>query len=214
MKLVYYARQLWLGLTSRSSAHYWERRYKAGLTSGGGSYEILARYKADLLNEFVRANAVRSVMEFGCGDGNQLTLAQYPRYLGLDVSRTAVDLCIAKFREDTSKSFLWYDPGRTVRLESFVQADLTLSLDVIYHLLEDETYLAYLRDLFAASQRFVIVYSSNRDDRPAAIRHVRHHKFTDDVARLFPRFQLREHRANPHSAQTFADFYIYEKRSA
>ena len=159
------------------------------------------------------ANGVQSVIEFGCGDGNQLKLARYPRYLGLDVSRTAVDLCVAQFRDDPSKSFLWYDPSRTVRLASFVQADLTLSLDVIYHLLEDEVYHAYLRDLFSSSRRFVIVYSSNRDERPAA-RHVRHHKFTDDVARGFPHFALREHRPNPHSAQTFADFYIFEKRSA
>jgi hypothetical protein len=56
------------------------------------------------------------------------------------------------------------------------------------------------------------VYSSNRDERPTA-RHVRHHKFTDDVAREHPQFELREHRPNPHSAQTFADFYFFEKRS-
>jgi SAM-dependent methyltransferase len=212
MKLVYYAQQLWLGLVARSSADYWERRYRAGLTSGGGSYDVLAQYKAEVLNEFVRANGVRSVIEFGCGDGNQLSLAKYPSYLGLDVSRAAVDLCAARFRDDASKSFLWYDPQRTVRLASFVQADLAISLDVIYHLLEDDVYQAYLRDLFSSARRFVIVYSSNRDERPTA-RHVRHHKFTDDVARDYPQFVLREHRPNPHSAQTFADFYIFEKQS-
>lgn len=210
MKLVYYARQLWLGFISRSSADYWERRYRAGLTSGSGSYDVLAEYKAGVLNEFVRANSVRSVVEFGCGDGNQLGLAEYPSYLGLDVARGAIDLCLEKFRDDAGKSFLWYDPLRTVRISSFVQADLTMSLDVIYHLLEDDVYHAYLRDLFSTSRRFVIIYSSNKDERPAA-RHVRHHKFTDDVARDFPQFVLRRHLPNPHSAQTFADFYVFEK---
>jgi SAM-dependent methyltransferase len=210
MKLGYYARQFWLGLTARSSADYWERRYRAGLDSGGGSYDALARYKADVLNEFVRANGVRSVVEFGCGDGNQLALATYPGYLGLDVSRAAVDLCLARFRGDATKSFLWYDPARTVRLSSFVSADLTLSLDVIYHLLEDEVYQAYLRDLFSVSRRFVIVYSSDREEQPA-VRHVRHHKFTADVARSFPRFRLREHMPNPHASETFAEFYVFER---
>jgi SAM-dependent methyltransferase len=212
MKIAYYARQLWLGLTAKSSADYWEKRYRAGLTSGGGSYDELARYKADFLNEFVRTRGIRSVIEFGCGDGNQLALAQYPGYLGLDVSKAAVDLCAGRFHADASKSFLWYDPQRTVRLANFVSADLTLSLDVIYHLLEDEVYRAYLRDLFQSSRRHVIIYSSNRDERPA-VRHVRHHRFTDDVAREFPQFVLREHRPNPHAAKTFADFYVFEKTS-
>lgn len=213
MKLGYYARQLWLGLTARSSAAYWERRYRAGLSSGGGSYGELAQYKAGVLNDFVQAQGVQSVIEFGCGDGHQLTLAKYPRYLGLDVSRTAVDLCLARFRDDASKSFLWYDPQRTVRLAGFVNADLTLSLDVVYHLLEDAAYRAYLRDLFSTSRRFVIIYSSNRDPASTA-RHVRHHKFTDDVARDYPQFRLCQHLPNPHSGQTFADFYIFEKISA
>lgn len=212
MKLFYYAQQLWLGMAARSSADYWDRRYRAGLTSGAGSYEVLAQYKADVLNEFVRTNGVLSVIELGCGDGSQLMLAKYPRYLGMDVAHTAVDLCMAKFGEDASKSFLWYNPQRTMRLASFVQADLTLSLDVIYHLLEDEVYYAHLRDLFSLARRFVIVYSSNRDER-SVVRHVRHHKFTDDVARNHPQFALQEHRQNPHSRQTFADFYIFERHS-
>lgn len=212
MKIAYYARQIWLGLTSKSSAHYWERRYRAGLTSGSGSYGVLAEYKAQFLNEFVGSHAVRSVIEFGCGDGHQLTLARYPSYLGLDVSRRAVQLCTERFRDDPSKSFLWYDPAHTVRIDQFLSADLTLSLDVIYHLLEDEAYRAYLRDLFSASRRFVIVYSSNRS-HAEVVRHVRHHKFTDDVARDFPQFVLRQHVPNPHATQTFADFHVFEKRS-
>jgi SAM-dependent methyltransferase len=212
MKLVYYARQFWLGMVARSSADYWERRYRAGLNSGEGSYSELARYKAGVLNEFVRREGVQSVIEFGCGDGNQVTLAQYPRYLGLDVSRAAVGMCSARFRDDATKSFLWYDPQHTVRLSAFLCAELTLSLDVIYHLLEDETYRAYLNDLFSTSRRFVIVYSSNRDELPG-VRHVRHHKFTDDVARDFPAFRLREHLPNPHTNKTFADFYVFEKTS-
>jgi SAM-dependent methyltransferase len=212
MKLLYYAKQLWLGLTARSSADYWERRYRAGLASGSGSYDELASYKAQVLNDFVREHAVQSVIEFGCGDGNQLTLAQYPRYLGLDVSAAAVDLCAARFRDDATKSFLWYDPRRTLRLSSFVGSDLAMSLDVIYHLLEDDVYQAYLRDLFSVARRFVIIYSSDRDEQAPA-RHVRHHKFTDDVARDFPQFVLRQHLPNPHSERTFADFYVFERVS-
>ena len=71
-------RQGWLSLTMRSSGDYWERRYRLGMTSGPGSAGKLASFKADVLNEFVRDNGVQSVIEFGCGDGTQLTLAKYP----------------------------------------------------------------------------------------------------------------------------------------
>ncbi|MFI5067905.1 MAG: hypothetical protein ACHP9Z_28540, partial [Streptosporangiales bacterium] len=82
------------------SVGYWERAYARGETSGDGSYGALARGKADFLNQFVRAHSVSTVLEFGCGDGNQLSLAEYPAYIGLDVSRTAVGLCQRRFRDD------------------------------------------------------------------------------------------------------------------
>lgn len=37
-------------------------------------------------NDFVRARGIDSVIEFGCGDGAQLALAEYPAYGGIDVS--------------------------------------------------------------------------------------------------------------------------------
>ena len=53
------------------SAMFWERWYAKGGTSGAGSYGNLACGKAAFLNTFVRECAVRTVIEFGCGDGHQ-----------------------------------------------------------------------------------------------------------------------------------------------
>src|ERR1700744_3995435 len=78
---------------SGSSSSYWESRYASGGNSGVGSYAQFARFKADVLNTFVAEHKVQSVIEFGCGDGNQLKLAAYPKYLGLDVSETIVAKC-------------------------------------------------------------------------------------------------------------------------
>ena len=74
------------------SGRFWERRYARGGTSGSGSYGILASYKASFLNRFVSSHAIQSVIEFGCGDGNQLSLSTstYPHYLGFDVSSTVL----------------------------------------------------------------------------------------------------------------------------
>src|SRR5690606_4241845 len=75
------------------SADYWEQRYARGGNSGAGSYGKLAEFKAEVLNAFVRERQIRSVIDFGCGDGAQLALAEYPSYVGLDVSPTALHIC-------------------------------------------------------------------------------------------------------------------------
>ena len=75
------------------SGRYWEQRYLSGDNSGSGSYNRLAQFKAEVLNDFVEKNNVSEVVEWGCGDGNQLKLAKYPRYTGFDVSQKAVDIC-------------------------------------------------------------------------------------------------------------------------
>src|SRR5690349_10767553 len=62
----------------RSTSNYWESRYARGGNSGPGSYGRLAAWKAEFLNDFVRDNEVKSVVELGCGDGNQLRLMRYP----------------------------------------------------------------------------------------------------------------------------------------
>lgn len=201
--------QTFLSFTSRSSRQYWERRYRAGMTSGAGSYGELSEFKAEILNTFVTSHAIRSVIEFGCGDGNQLRLAAYPLYLGLDVSKTAIDRCRERFKGDDTKSFLWYDPARTINIANFLNADLSLSLDVIYHLVEDDIYRRYLRDLFSTSRRFVIVYSS--DNEGAVAPHVRHRPFTRDVARDFSDFQPIDRIANRYPDQSFCSFFIFER---
>ena len=75
------------------SSDYWRLRYERGGNSGAGSYNRLAEFKAEILNELVSEKSIKTVIEFGCGDGSQLQLAAYPRYLGFDVSAKAVAMC-------------------------------------------------------------------------------------------------------------------------
>jgi len=195
------------------SEQYWIERYEAGRTSGAGSYNELAEFKAEILNAFVAEHGVGSVMEFGCGDGNQLKLADYPTYTGFDVSPRAIELCRDMFRNDDTKRFLLMDEyaGQT--------AQLTLSLDVVYHLVENEVFASYMKTLFAAAKRFVIVFSSNSEIREAGqALHVRHRVFTEWVDANMSGWTLLAHVPNryPPTASgtqgSLADFYFYEKR--
>lgn len=170
-----------------SSAAYWEERYASGGFSGAGSRGEQADFKATFLNRFVRDRDVATVLEIGCGDGYQLGLAEYPSYVGVDVSPTAVDLCSAMFADDPNKAFT----GDVIGLK---QAELTLSLDVLYHLIEDDVYARYLADLFALSSRFVILYTSDLDcagtTNEGMASHMRHRPVTADIATWFPAWRL------------------------
>jgi SAM-dependent methyltransferase len=195
------------------SAQYWDERYRRRGTSGAGSYGRLAEFKAEVLNRFVRERGVETVIEFGCGDGNQLALAEYPSYVGVDVSPEAVARCRARFAGDATKSFYV-----TTEQPDLPRRDLALSLDVIYHLVEDDTYEAYMRRLFDAASRYVIVYASNVD-APGPAPHVRHRAFGAWVAGHRPGWRLVGTIPNRYpfderdpDETSFADFYVYERR--
>jgi Methyltransferase domain len=193
-----------------TSRDYWERRYRTGGNSGHGSYGRLAEFKADFLNRFVEENRVASVIEYGSGDGAQLRLARYPSYTGIDVSLKAVEMCRKLFAGDPTKRFFHTDAT-----PKDITGDLAISIDVIYHLVEESVFDVYLRRMFESAQRFVIVYSSNMDqDWPK--KHVRHRQFTKWIAENQPEWSLRSVTKNPYPFDvtdqrntSFADFYVF-----
>ena len=192
------------------SEKYWEQRYAKAGNSGSGSYGRLAEFKAKIVNEFVLKHNINSVIEFGHGDGNQLALAKYPHYLGFDVSETAVKICKDKFANDKTKDF------RLTSEYNGEKAELVLSLDVIYHLIEDIVFEDYMKRLFEASTKYVIVYSSNVIAEQHAA-HVKHRKFTDWVENKAQDFKLLQFIPNKYPANnnenhptlSFADFYVF-----
>ena len=197
----------------KSSSDYWDRRYRTGGNSGAGSYHRLAQFKANFLNMFVDQHQIASVVEYGSGDGAQLKLARYPSYTGVDISPKAVEMCNILFSGDSSKRFLQWDAV----MPDFM-ADLSLSLDVVYHLVEDPVFDAYMRRLFESARRFVIVYSSNIDqDWPA--KHVRHRHFTRWVEQNRPDWCLQSTLKNAYpydpadpKQTSFADFHVFAPR--
>jgi hypothetical protein len=169
-------------LSFGSSRKYWEMRYRLGGHSGTGSRGANARYKADVINRFIQTHDIGSLIEFGCGDGHQLGMIEVPRYLGIDVSPTILAKCRAMYADDSNKRFLLDNEytGET--------ATLAVSLDVIFHLVEDAVYDSYLSRLFAAGERYVMVYSTSTDMPDTGTPHVRHRDVARDIADRFPGF--------------------------
>jgi SAM-dependent methyltransferase len=197
----------------RGSSSYWEQRYRRGGTSGAGSFRHLAEFKAETLNDFVARVGIQSVIEFGCGDGAQLALAGYPRYVGIDVTKSSISTCRQRFAGDATKSF-YLSSRMPADLGRF---DLVLSLDVIYHLVEDEVFDAYMRSLFAHAGRFVVIYSSNKV-APGDAPHVRHRLFTHWIEVHEPQWRQTGYLPNKYpfdparpAETSFADFYFFER---
>jgi SAM-dependent methyltransferase len=154
---------------------------------------------------------IEDVIEFGCGDGNQLTLANYPKYLGLDVSETAIEICRNKFQNDSRKSFSLMDGHKNEH------ADAALSLDVIFHLVEDPVFDQYMLDLFSAGRKLIVIYASNTNEQDTPkLPHVRHREFAGWVETNQPSWSLKRVIENkiPYDEATGigspASFYVYE----
>lgn len=198
-----------------NSSKYWNDRYVKGGNSGAGSYNNLALFKANIINNFIDKNKIQSIIDYGVGDGNQLKLLNTNtiKYTGIDVSDVIVNKCKEMFNEDKDKTFINVND-----IDTTLKADLVLSCDVIYHLIEDNVYLEYMNKLFSMSNKYVIIYSKNENINHA--QHVKFRKFTDYIDEFLPMWNLIEFIPNQYPQTKLgannnntspSDFYIYGK---
>ena len=135
------------------SKKYWNNRYINGGNSGAGSYNKLSNFKADIINNFIKKNEIKSVVDYGVGDGNQLKLFNTEKliYTGIDVSKFIISKCKEEFKNDKTKRFIHSD-----NIDNELKGELVLSCDVIYHLIEEQVYKEYMEKLFLMSKKYVI----------------------------------------------------------
>jgi len=196
-----------------NSKKYWEKRYSTNNNSGSGSYNHLAKFKAKIINDFINKRDIISIIDYGVGDGNQLKLinTQNKTYIGIDVSPTIIDKCKKMFANDNTKKFI---------LDTEINGDkanLTLSCDVIYHLIEDDVYENYMKNLFEMSNKYVIIYAKDEDINHA--QHVKFRKFTNYIKTYLRSWELIQKIPNKYPQTILgknnentspSDFYIFE----
>lgn len=155
-------------------AEYWDARYLDGKGSGKGSRGRQANRKAAYVNRLVRQRRISSIIDWGCGDGRVCSRLHVGSYTGIEVSPAALDLA-RKAADGPGRRWHVYDGEHAPPVGT---ADLALSLDVIFHLTDDEMYRRYL-DLVFGSAPLVCIHSSNRDE--AGREHVLHREWTRDI---------------------------------
>lgn len=190
---------------------YWENRYASGGTSGDGSIGRLAEFKGDYLNTKIAETGASSVIEFGCGDGDQLELLEVERYIGLDVSASVIQRCAARFRDDRTKSFFLYDSRAFHDPGGIFLSDIAMSIDVTYHIVDEEVLQRYYAHLFGAARKAVILYTTDFDRTEAA--HIRHRRPGPYLEKFSPDFRLVETVPNKYPGsghqESDAKFFLY-----
>lgn len=196
-----------LNIETFDSTKYWEERYVNGGNSGNGSYGFLAEYKRDFLNQFIVENNINSLLEYGCGDGNQLSMINCDRIIGVDVSKTAIDTCKKML---PNSEFITINKGEFPKIKT----DLLLSLDVIYHLIEDDVYNEYIENIVNHRSEYLIIYSANFEDDGNFSKHVKPRNFTKNHT-LNKTYKLEiivknKYKSTDHNTGSFSDWYIFK----
>lgn len=195
-----------------NSSEYWESRYIRGGDSGLGSFGLLAVNKSKVLMEIITSHEIKSVIDLGCGDGNQLKYFNFCNldYLGYDVSAFVIDKIRAKYHKNNNYRFS-SDFSEIVEFNlRMTKPSIVISFDVLYHLVQDATYFEYLRKIEILSPDFILIYSTNFDQGSDKY-HVRHRKFTRDFSSCFPEYSLLSLIHSPVHPDTSADFYFFGK---
>jgi 2-polyprenyl-3-methyl-5-hydroxy-6-metoxy-1,4-benzoquinol methylase len=186
--------------------NYWENRYKSGGNSGSGSYNEDAKHKADVINDYINKYDIKTISDFGCGDGNQISLfLGFENYAGFDISEYIINANKIKFLNNSKMSFC-------NSIEELPESDLCLSLDVIYHIVDLNIYNNYMSKLFSKSKKYVLIFSTNFNSTPenkTSNNYCFHHKFTDWIESNRTDFIFIEEIDN--YLKTSAKFYLYQK---
>tara|TARA_S200000501_G_scaffold284356_1_gene268624 strand:- start:1218 stop:1859 length:642 start_codon:yes stop_codon:yes gene_type:complete len=145
-----------------NSSQYWEDRYYYGGNSGSGSYYKNAAEKADYLNAKIDQLDIDTIVDIGCGDGNNLKLFKIQNYYGFDVSKTIISQNKREFKNDRSKQFLIIDENfdenlSNIRNQENIKKIICVSFDVIGHLVEDEIYDNHLKSFDLVNPDYLII---------------------------------------------------------
>ena len=202
---------------SFSSAKYWEQRYCSGGTSGYGSYGHLSEFKSKIINDFLKNEDIKSLIEFGCGDGNQLSQFIVDNYIGIDISSFIIKKCRKTFQDDSSKQFYTNEEFLFKKIKS----PLTISLDVLFHLIEDKIFEQYMFLLFESSSQFCIIYSCDEEQHANDAIHVKRRLFTEWIKINLPSWHLIHIIYNKYpddgtrnsKTTSFSNFYIFQVQS-
>lgn len=140
-------------MVSEFEKNFWNSQYKKGLGSGAGSRGNLLEYKTNYLNKIFKDYNIKSVFDFGCGDGWQVEHLKLENYYGIDISEQAIKLCRQKIPSH------WELKVNNFRDVEIPKVDCCMCIDTLYHIMDDETREKTIENIFNSGASIIILYT-------------------------------------------------------
>lgn len=188
-----------------SSAQYWEDRYANGENSFAHADMSMngpsILFKSTVVKSVARMLDLRSCIDFGCGDMHTAMLFGFEDYVGVDVSPTLIQ----RLRElnPRGKFFLL---GEQIPCEP--KPDCCLSLDVAYHIVEQDAFQDHFDALFRHASKAVILYTTDTQVNNHSSQHIRHRLVPFAPAGWTMKCRIPSRPMIPSNA----DFFIYTRK--
>jgi SAM-dependent methyltransferase len=139
-----------------------------------------------MIRLIARQLQAKCVVEFGCGDGALAATMYDLSYLGADISPDAIDMARRRIAAmpmpKPTADFLLLEHQSPEALAQQVcqklgqKPDIVLSCDVIFHLVEDDVFDAYMARLLGCGAQYAVIYSTE-GTRGGGSAHVRHRQY-------------------------------------
>lgn len=143
-----------------------------------------------------------------------MSYLEIARYTGVDISEDIVENARTRFNDRPDWNFILSEDVN----EKLEPHDMSLSLDVIFHLIEDDVFDQYMRDLFRFAKTHVLIYSTDNEGS-GKVPHFRSRHYSAWIRDNAAGWHLTRTYNNPYNKSvkdglhtTGAFFQLFEKR--
>ena len=137
-------------MSKSNEYEYWEKRYRKGGTSGVGSTGEIRDWKWKIIQEHV--GEIDNVLDVGCGDLSFWEGRDCAEYLGIDISQTIIE-------QNRKSRPHWKFKVHQAGVPLHVQARIVLCLDVLFHIIDDNSFVRICQNLCTYSTEWICIHN-------------------------------------------------------
>ncbi|HEY6283189.1 MAG TPA: methyltransferase domain-containing protein [Nitrososphaerales archaeon] len=188
------------------SEEYWEKRYREGGKSGQGSVGLARDWKWSVIKKHV--SQVEDVVDVGCGDLSFWEGRTCERYIGVDISPHI----IARNAERRPEWAFVSSPAEKLLP---LKGRVVLCLDVLFHILDDETAKRIMENLCEYSSEWVVIHAWWRNPFEGKVNDGIYQAYRPLDKALFTGrgFDLVEETPAPEEVNPYGAMYIFRKKA-